>query len=124
MNPFSLNDTSTFVSLTLSSPLSTQEQPQHITNLSKQLINLSLSVSDTSFSSAFYVDPDNLLQPNMKSLFRSLLSDFDSVFDPTIQGYHGATGPFEVKVNHHNERVICLSMRRANLWTPKTSLTS
>ena len=96
----------------------------HITNLSKQLINLSPSVSDTSFSSAFYVDPDNLLQPNMKSSFRSLLSDFDSVFDPTIQGYHGATGPFEVKVNHHNERVICLSMRRANLWTPKTSLTS
>ena len=28
----------------------------------------------------------------------------DSVFDPSIQGYDGAAGPFEAKVNHHNER--------------------
>ena len=55
----------------------------------------------------------------MKSSLHSLLSDFESVFDPTIQGYNGAAGPFEAKVNHHNEKVICLSMRRANLWTSK-----
>ena len=35
----------------------------------------------------------------MQSSFRTLLSDFDSVFDPTIQGYNGAIGPFEAKVN-------------------------
>ena len=90
---------STFVSLTPSSPLSTHEQPQHTAKLSRQSINLSPSVSDTSFSSAFYVDPDNLLQPDMQSSFRSLLSDFDSVFDPEIQDYNGAVGPFEAKLN-------------------------
>lgn len=35
----------------------------------------------------------------MQSSFRSLPSDFDSVFDPTIQGYNGAVGPFEARVN-------------------------
>ena len=35
----------------------------------------------------------------MQSSFRYLLSDFDSVFDPTIQGYNGAVGPCEAKVN-------------------------
>ena len=33
----------------------------------------------------------------MKSSLHSLLSDFESVFDPTIQGYNGAAGPFEAK---------------------------
>ena len=35
----------------------------------------------------------------MQSSFHSLPSDFDSVFDPTIQGYNGAVGPFEARVN-------------------------
>ena len=35
----------------------------------------------------------------MQSSFRSLLSDFDSVFDPEIQDYNGAVGPFEAKLN-------------------------
>ena len=35
----------------------------------------------------------------MQSSFHSLPSDFDSVFDPTIQGYNGAIGPFEARVN-------------------------
>ena len=75
---------------------STHEQPQHIADLSKQSINLS---PGTNFSSAVRIDPDNLLQPDMQSSFRSLLSDFDSVFDPEIQDYNGAVGPFEAKLN-------------------------
>ena len=77
--------------------LSTHEQPQHTADLSKQSINLSPSVSGTSLSSAVRVDPDNLLQHDMQSSFRSLPSDFDSVFDPLIQGYNGAIGPFELE---------------------------
>ena len=51
---------------------STHEQPQHIADLSKPSINLS---PGTNFSSAVRIDPDNLLQPDMQSSFRSLLSD-------------------------------------------------
>ena len=90
---------------------STHEQPQYTADLFKQPINLSLSASGTSLSSAVRVDQDNLLRPDMQSSFRSL-SDFDSVFDPTIQDYKGAIGPFKAKVNmgpveEHNERAVC-----------------
>ena len=69
-----------------------------LTSLSNQSF-CRLLQSCTTFSSAVRVDPNNLLQPDMQSSFRSLLSDFDSVFDPTIQGYNGAVGPFEDNVN-------------------------
>ena len=48
---------------------STHEQPQHTADLSKQSINLSPGIN---FSSAVRIDPDNLLQPDMQSSFRSL----------------------------------------------------
>ena len=35
----------------------------------------------------------------MQNSFRSLLETYDDVFDPTITGYNGATGPFEAVVN-------------------------
>lgn len=44
-------------------------------------------------------DPDNLLPPDMSAEFRSLLDEFDEVFDANIKGYNGAVGPFEAKVN-------------------------
>ena len=78
---------------------STYELTQHTADLSQQSINLLPSASGTSFSSAVRVDPENLLKPDMQSSFCSLLSDFDSVFDPTIQGYNGAVGPCEAKMN-------------------------
>ena len=97
--PIQLKQHEHFCQVSLIFTLSTHEQPQHTADLSKQSINLSPSVSGTSFSSAVHIDPDNLLQPDLQSSFHSLPSDFDSVFDPTIQGYNGAVGPFEARVN-------------------------
>ena len=45
------------------------------------------------------VDPDNLLPQHMQEQFRTVLNEYDSVFDPAITGYNGAVGPFEARVN-------------------------
>ncbi|VDI36235.1 Hypothetical predicted protein [Mytilus galloprovincialis] len=45
------------------------------------------------------VDPDGLLQPGIKEKFKSLLRQYDNVFNPTFKGYNGAVGALEAKVN-------------------------
>jgi len=45
------------------------------------------------------IDPGNLLPPDIRVSFRSLLKEYDSVFDPKIMGYNSAAGPFKAKVN-------------------------
>jgi len=45
------------------------------------------------------INPDNLLPLEIRVCFQSLLTEYDSVFDPTITGYNGAAGPFIAKVN-------------------------
>ena len=52
-----------------------------------------------SHSSAMKIDPGNLLPPDIRVSFRSLLKEYDSVFDPKIMGYNSAAGPFKAKVN-------------------------
>ena len=67
------------------------------------------------------LDPANLLSPELTCKFQSLLLEFDSVFNPKIQGYNGAVGPFQAKVNMGpvepppNERVIFPNMPVTNL---------
>ncbi|KAK3721651.1 hypothetical protein QZH41_003674 [Actinostola sp. cb2023] len=51
------------------------------------------------------LNPDTLLPQEVRTQFRSLLDEYDSVFDPNITGYNVAAGPFEAKVNPHNARV-------------------
>jgi hypothetical protein len=46
-----------------------------------------------------HLDPHNTLPTDITAEFRSLLKEYDSVFDPQFQGYNGASGPFEAKVN-------------------------
>ena len=50
-------------------------------------------------SATVSVDPHNILPSPMQNSFRNLLETYDDVFDPTITGYNGATGPFEAVVN-------------------------
>lgn len=50
-------------------------------------------------SSCVSLDPANLLPPEMSTKFRETLDQFDNVFNPKIEGYNGASGPFEAKVN-------------------------
>jgi len=52
-----------------------------------------------SHSSAVKIDSDNLLPPDIRVSFRSLLKEYNSVFDPKITGYNGAADPFKAKVN-------------------------
>jgi hypothetical protein len=51
------------------------------------------------YSSDVRLDPDNLLSPDVRMKFKSLMREYDDVFDPSIRGYNGAVGPFEAKVN-------------------------
>ena len=57
------------------------------------------STYDTQHSNTVQLDPNDILPPEVKTQFRSLLSDFDHVFDPNIKGYNGAVGQFEAIVN-------------------------
>ena len=59
----------------------------------------SVPVSESKYSQDVALDPDNLLPPDIKSNFRNLLIQYDSVFDPAITGYNGAFGPLQAKVN-------------------------
>ena len=51
------------------------------------------------YSSNVRLDPDNLFPPDVKTMFDSLMTLYDDVFNPSIKGYNGAIGPFEAKVN-------------------------
>ncbi len=51
------------------------------------------------FSASVSIDPDNTLTPSVQSQFRSLLEEYDEVFDPAFPGYNGSAGPFQAVVN-------------------------
>ena len=53
----------------------------------------------TKHSSNVRLDPDSLLPYNIRAKFTSLLDEYDHVFDSNIEGYNGAEGPFEARVN-------------------------
>ena len=50
-------------------------------------------------SSSVSLDPVNLLPVDVSVKFRAALNQFDNVFNPKIEGYNGASGSFEAKVN-------------------------
>ncbi|XP_073234993.1 uncharacterized protein [Porites lutea] len=52
-----------------------------------------------SHSSSVQVDPDRILPEAVRATFQSLLSEYDSVFDPQFPGYNGSAGPYQAKVN-------------------------
>ena len=52
-----------------------------------------------SHSASVQVDPDNILPQTVRDKFQSLLSEYDSVFDPQFPGYNGTAGPYQAKVN-------------------------
>ena len=53
----------------------------------------------TSHSASVQVDPDSILPQTVRAKFQSLLSEYDSVFDPQFPGYNGTAGPYQAKVN-------------------------
>ena len=54
---------------------------------------------DVLHSAAAQIDPDNQLPQDIQAQFKSLMKEFDSVFDPDFKGYNSAAGPFQAKVN-------------------------
>ena len=50
-------------------------------------------------SCSIILDPDDILQPEIKSHFLNLHVQYDSVFNSTFGCYNGASGPFEAVVN-------------------------
>jgi hypothetical protein len=53
----------------------------------------------SSHADAVCVDPDNTLTTDMLAKFRSLLAEYEDVFDPDFKGYNGSAGPFKANVN-------------------------
>ena len=51
------------------------------------------------FSAHVSLNPDNLLTKEEEDSFSSILSTYDSVFDPEVPGYNGKSGPCYVEVN-------------------------
>ena len=58
-----------------------------------------LPPSPASHSASVQVDPDRILPEAVRANFQSLLSEYDSVFDPQFPGYNASAGPFQAKVN-------------------------
>ena len=55
--------------------------------------------SHASLFVSVHVDPDSILPEAVRANFQSLLSEYDSVFDPQFPGYNGSAGPYQAKVN-------------------------
>ncbi len=45
------------------------------------------------------IDPDSKLSSDERASFRTILDEYDDVFDPNYTGYNGHVGPFEAVVN-------------------------
>jgi hypothetical protein len=45
------------------------------------------------------IDPNSILSRPTQEEFAKLLREYDEVFDPSLPGYNGASGPFQAVVN-------------------------
>ncbi len=53
----------------------------------------------TPFSHAVTLDPDNVLPAPVRNEFCDTLKHYKSVFNPDLDRYNGASGPFQADVN-------------------------
>ncbi len=72
----------------------------------RQTVNMPSNVPPTKthsqtndYSEQVRIDPDNQFDPSVRERFRSLLHEYDDVFNPQIDGYNGKSGPFKAVVN-------------------------
>ncbi|KAJ8346823.1 hypothetical protein SKAU_G00282240 [Synaphobranchus kaupii] len=74
-------------------------EPKELLSVSPAPCPATPKMNKTDHSSAMQIDPDNLLPQETAVQFRSLLREYDVVFDPDIKGYNDAAGPFKARVN-------------------------
>ena len=61
--------------------------------------NRSSTATPVKHSTAVTIDPDHALSPDERASIRSILEEYDEVFDPNYTGYNGHVGPFKAVVN-------------------------
>lgn len=59
----------------------------------------SISPNTTLFSDLISLDSSSIMTANIRYRFQEVNREFDEVFSPQFRGYHGADGPFQVRVN-------------------------
>ena len=69
-------------------------------NLNTHVISQAVHTqSSEGHSASVQIDPESKLSPDERASFRSILDEYDEVFDPNYAGYNGHVGPFEAVVN-------------------------
>ena len=61
--------------------------------------NRSSKATPVKHSTAVTIDPDHALSPDERASFRSILEEYDDVFDPNYTGYNGHVGPSKAVVD-------------------------
>ena len=69
------------------------------THVISQAVHTQSSEVHTGHSASVQIDPESKLSPEERASFRSILDEYDVVFDPNYAGYNGHVGPFEAVVN-------------------------
>ena len=69
------------------------------THVISQAVHTQSSEVHTGHSASVQIDPESKLSPEERASFRSILDEYDEVFDPNYAGYNGHVGPFEAVVN-------------------------
>ena len=69
------------------------------THVISQAVHTQSSEVHTGHTASVQIDPESNLSPDERASFRSILDEYDEVFDPNYAGYNGHVGPFEGVVN-------------------------
>ena len=69
------------------------------THVTSQAVHTQSNEVHTGHSASVQIDPESKLSPDERALFRSILDEYDEVFDPKCAGYNGHVGPFEAVVS-------------------------
>ena len=67
--------------------------------VSDSVLSRAVDAGSAGHSSSVQIDPDGMLSADERSSFRSIVQEYDDVFDPNYRGYNGNVGPFEAVVN-------------------------
>ena len=69
------------------------------THVISQAVHTRSNGVQTGHSASVQIDPDSKLSSDERASFRSILDEYDEVFDPNYAGYNGHVGPFEAVEN-------------------------